>query len=111
MSHRLVTFFLIIVSIGGCASWNNGRPRWKDLESIAGTEVISWKDGCYLCEAENQSPSTECYATVAEAKASGWSKGFSGFNPKEKAWCSRSLKPIGGVSMHINTETHAIMLQ
>lgn len=129
MSYRLATVLLIIVSTGGCSSvggngslvgrdgsfWNNGRPLWKDLESIAGTgsnaRVISWEDGCYLCEAENDASLTKCYATVAEAKASGWSNGFSGFHPKVKAWCSPSLKPIGGVSMEMNTRTRAIMLR
>ena len=95
--------------------WNNGRPLWKDLESNAGTgpntRLISWEDGCYLCEAENDASLTKCYATVAEAKASGWSNGFSGFHPKAKAWCSPSPKPIGGVSMELNTRNHAIMLR
>lgn len=126
MTHRLPTVLLIIVFIVGCSSvggdrknddafWNNGRPLWKDLERIAGTgsdaRVISWEDGCFLCEAENDASLTKCYATVAEAKASGWSNGFSGFHPQVKAWCSPSLRPIGGVNMDLNTSTRAIMLR
>ena len=95
--------------------WNNGRPLWKDLERNAGTgsssKVISWEDGCYLCEAENNASLTKCYATVAEAKTSGWSNGFSGFHPQLKAWCSPSQRPIGGVRMDLNTRNNAIMLR
>ena len=122
MFYRLLTVLFIIVSIVGCSSvggernfWNNGRPSWKYLERIAGTgsdaRVISWEDGCFLCEAENDASLTKCYATVAQAKASEWSNGFSGFHPQLKAWCSPSLRPIGGISMSKNGRTGAIMLR
>jgi hypothetical protein len=121
MSNRSVLLFLsalVMLPGAGLAAdsyWNSGRPTWKDLERVAGTgrdaRVISWEDGCYLCEAENGASLTKCYASVGEAKASGWRHGFSAFNPEVKAWCSPASEPVRGVQMYLNTSTRAIMLQ
>lgn len=126
MSHRVLLvllsalFIVPSVSVGSDQKdygsyWNNGRPSWNDLVRVAGTgpkaRVISWENGCYLCEAENDATLTKCYATVQEAKASGWTNGFSGFHPGVNAWCSMSQSPVDGINMQLNTSTKAIMLQ
>ena len=95
--------------------WNNGRPAWDDLNRVAGpgakARVVSWENGCQLCEAENDASLTKCYASVQEAKASGWTRGFSGFNPGVGAWCSPSRSAVNGINMDVNTRTGAIILR
>lgn len=125
MSHLFILLVLSTLSAAPCVSfgsddkdhgsyWNNGRPSWNDLKRVAGTgqnaRVISWENGCYLCEAENDATLTKCYSTVREAKSSGWSNGFSGFHPGVKAWCSPSTSPVDGIRMYLNTSTNSIML-